>query len=61
MLTAHKLCADFVQDLEDNMATSQMDDIIAASEHAEKKASRISLGMYLIYFLLLAAVALALR
>ena len=38
------------------MATSQMNDIIAASGHAEKKAARLSLGMYLVYFLLLVAV-----
>ena len=46
---------------EDIMASSQMNDIIAASGHAEKKAARLSLGMYLVYFLLLVAVALLLR
>ncbi|WP_275074608.1 hypothetical protein [Desulfovibrio sp. An276] len=43
------------------MATSQMNDLIAASGHAEKKAARLSLGMYLVYFLVLVAVALLLR
>ena len=46
---------------EDIMASSQMNDLIAASGHAEKKAARLSLGMYLVYFLVLVAVALLLR
>lgn len=43
------------------MASSQMDDIYASSQHAEKKASRTSLAMYLVYFLVLAIAALLLR
>lgn len=43
------------------MAASQMDDIFADAKLSEKKHLRSSLVMYLVYFLVLATIALALR